>query len=338
MGTSLKGILSEYLKKVKKIEQPSFVEPMLATLTKEYFSSKDWIYETKFDGERCIAIKKRGKVSLMSRNHRSINDEYPELVEALLAQKADNFIIDGEIIALNKQRISDFELLQSRINLKALADIKAKVKTIPIYYCIFDLMYVDGYDIRSLPLSVRKQILKKLLTFNKMLTYTTHKIGNGITLFKQACKRHLEGLIVKKIDSTYLDKRSRLWLKFKCGIGQELVIGGYTEPQRSRTDFGALLVGYYKRGKLQFAGKVGTGFNQTTLTMLGKKLRALEVKSCPFVDYNGPETRTIHWVKPVLVAEFEFAQWTNKGRLRVPRYKGLRADKRAQDVVQEIAR
>jgi bifunctional non-homologous end joining protein LigD len=335
MNNLFKGFSANLMKRCKKTKQPTFVKPMLATLTKDYSVGSDWVYEHKFDGERCIAIKRHGEVSLLSRNRRKINNEYPELEKALLAQKADNFIIDGEIVALNKQGLSDFELLQSRINLKALADIKEKIKTVPIYYRIFDIMYAGGYDVRNLPLLARKKVLKKLLRFNKILTYTEHKTGNGLKLFKQACKRHWEGLIVKQIDSTYVSTRSRNWLKFKCALGQELVIGGYTEPQHSRKDFGALLVGYYKRGKLQFAGKVGTGFNYATLTMLGKKLRALEIKKCPFANY-AKSTKGVHWVQPKLVAEFEFAQWTNIGRLRVPRYKGLRTDKPAKEVTQEI--
>ncbi len=308
---------------------------MLATLTKDYFSSPDWIYEHKFDGERCSAVKKNGKVTLWSRNRKKINSIYPELEQALLKQKADNFIIDGEIIARGKKGISNFELLQSRINLKALEAIEAKVRTTPVVYCIFDLLYVDGHDVQQLPLLTRKKLLKKLLRFNKLLEYTEHMTGNGIAKFKYACKHGWEGLIVKKADSTYVHKRSQAWLKFKCSIGQELVIGGYTQPRNSRTDFGALLVGYYKRGKFHFAGKVGTGFTQETLKMLGKKLRALEVVKCPFSDYQ--ETlRGVHWVKPVLVADFEFAQWTNIGKLRVGRYKGLRDDKKASDVTQEL--
>ena len=277
-----KKLSPELIKKCRKRKQPIFVEPMLATLTKKYFSSDQWLYEHKFDGVRCIAIKKNGIVRLMSRNHRTMNNEYPELEKALKAQKADNFIIDGEIIARPKKGVSDFELLQSRINLQALEAIKAKIKIIPIYFCVFDIMYVDGYDVRALPLVARKKILKDLLSWNRIIVYTKHEVGDGVTLFKQACKRRWEGLIVKKADSTYVGKRSRLWLKFKCSIGQELVIGGYTKPQGSRTDFGALLVGYYKEGTLRYAGKVGTGFTRETLIMLGKKLRALEVKKCPF--------------------------------------------------------
>ncbi|MGB8467971.1 MAG: non-homologous end-joining DNA ligase [Candidatus Babeliales bacterium] len=321
--------------KAQKKAQPTSVKPMLATLTKEYFSRDTWIYEPKFDGERCIAIKKNGSVSLVSRNNKSINDEYPELAEALTAQKADNFIIDGEIIAVNNKGISDFQLLQSRINLHQLAEIEDHVRTEPVFYCIFDVLYTNGADVRVLPLIERKALLKSLLHYNHMLLYTQHIVGQGVHYLKKACKQGWEGLIAKKIDSRYVGKRSRAWLKFKCSIGQELVIGGYTEPQRSRTDFGALLVGYYKNGSLHFAGKVGTGFSQETLTMLGKKLRSLEIKTCPFDGYEE-SMRSIHWVKPVLVAEFEFAQWTKGNKLRVPRYKGLRTDKAAREVVQEL--
>jgi bifunctional non-homologous end joining protein LigD len=334
MKSTLKSIPADFLKKCKKERQPSFITPMLATLTTNYFSSSEWLYEHKFDGVRCIAVKKNGKVTLMSRNRNVINREYPELEKALLKQAADNFIIDGEIVALNKKGISDFELLQSRINLTALLAIKEKVREMPIYYHVFDCMYVDGYNICSLPLFVRKKVVKNLLRFNTIIKYSQHLAGNGLTLFKQACKNHWEGLIVKKADSSYVSKRSPNWLKFKCSTGQELVIGGYTQPQGSRTDFGALLVGYYQQGKLHFAGKVGSGYSHETLEMLGKKLRAVEIKKCPFSHYDGPMSN-VHWVTPKLVAEFEFAQWTAGGKLRVPRYKGLRDDKSAKKVIRE---
>lgn len=319
---------------VKKIRQPSFMPAMLATLTNDYFSSKEWLYEHKFDGERCIAFKKNGVVTLKSRNRKKMNDMYPELVTALTKQSADNFIIDGEIISVDKKGISDFELLQGRINLRA-ASAQSKGKNIPITYCIFDLMYIDGHDIRALPLYARKNILKKLLRYNKILLYTKHKIGDGIAFFKHACKLHWEGLIAKRIDSKYVGKRSRDWLKFKCIMKQELVIAGYTAPQGSRSYFGALLVGYYtKTGTFMYAGKVGTGYSEETLSLLGKKLKKLTITQCPFTHYEG-SSKNIHWVKPVLVAEFQFAQWTNAGRLRVGRYKGLRDDKKAKDVVRE---
>lgn len=323
----------DLLKEGKKIAQPDFVPPMLATLTEEYFSSDDWIYEHKFDGVRCLVFKKNGKVRIMSRNRRVMNSEYPEIAAAFEKQKADDFIVDGEIVATTKG-LSDFELLQSRINLKDLERIQAKIKQVPIALCIFDVMYADGYDLRHLPLLERKKILKKLLKYNKVLLFTEHKVGDGIRFFHKACKEHWEGLIAKKADSIYEGRRSRNWLKFKCVMEQELVIGGYTAPKGSRTDFGALLVGYFEKGKFKYAGKVGTGFSEETLRILGKKMRALEVKKCPFTNYEDT-TRGVHWIRPHLVAEFGFAEWTRDGKLRVGRYKGLRDDKAAKDVVKE---
>ncbi len=327
------GISTSLLKKIKKSKQPSFIQPMLAMLTKDYFSSNQWLYEHKFDGERCLAFKKNGIVKLMSRNDNVMNTSYPELATALKNQNADNFIIDGEIVSLDKAGLSDFELLQQRINLQK--NVNSQQKKVPITYCIFDVMYVSGYDVRQLPLTERKQILKKLLTYNKMLVYTEHTVGDGIRVFKQACKRKWEGVIAKCMASIYVGIRSRDWLKFKCIMKQELVIVGYTEPKGSRRYFGALLVGYYKDKKLCYAGKVGTGYSQETLALLGKKLQKLSLKKCPLSDYDE-STKGVHWVKPTLVAEFQFAQWTNRGRLRVGRYKGLRDDKDARDVVKEV--
>lgn len=331
------SLKKDELKKLKKIKQPQFINPMLATLTSEYFSSKDWIYEHKFDGERCIAVKKNGKVKLFSRNKNIKNKGYPELVQALEKQQADNFIIDGEIVATGKHGISDFQLLQSRINLKDLASIKEREKKIRISYYIFDIIYLDGYNLQYLPLLARKKILKKFLKYNKILKYTDHKSPDGIKYFKQACKLHWEGLIAKKANSIYVNKRSKNWLKFKCAAGQELVIGGFTKPKGSRTDFGALLIGYYDKNKnLIYAGKVGTGFSHEILKMLGKKLRDLKTNNNPFTNYDD-STNGVLWVKPKLVAEFKFAQWTNSGKLRVGRYQGLRDDKKATNVVRESA-
>lgn len=325
---------STLLRKRKKRALPSFIQPMLATLTNNYFSDNNWLYEHKFDGERCLAFKKNGIVHLMSRNKKNMNNAYPELVTAIENQSADNFVIDGEIVAVTKAGISDFELLQGRINLRNSADIAEKQKSVRIAYCIFDLMYVDGYEISELPLSTRKELLRELLDYNKLLIYTKHTMGDGINFFKKACKLHWEGLIAKRIDSTYVGTRSTNWLKFKCIMKQELIICGYTDPKKSRAYFGALLVGYYKNKKLIFAGKVGTGFSEAVLDMLGKKLQKIEIQKCPFSTYDD-SLQGIHWVKPILVAEFEFAQWTKANRLRVGRYKGLRDDKDAKNVVKE---
>lgn len=321
------------MSRAKKTPQPVFIKPMLATLTETYFSSEDWIYEEKFDGERCLAFKKNGKVRLMSRNRKSMNIQYPEIVHALEKQPADNFIIDGEVVALNAKGVSDFELLQGRMNIHRVG----KEKKLPIHYCIFDVVYTDGYDIRALPLLERKKILKNMLNYNKTLVYTTHQVGNGIPFFKQACKSGWEGLIAKHKGSPYVGVRSKNWLKFKCILQQELIICGYTQPKGSREYFGALLVGYYAHGKLVYAGKVGTGYTRETLEKLGKRLQKIEIKKCPFSVYTDT-TKDVHWVKPEIVAEFQFAQWTNAGKLRVGRYKGLRDDKAAKDVVQETVK
>ncbi len=335
MPNKLSDLPAALRKKCKKIAQPTFMPPMLATLTENYFSNESWMFEQKFDGERCFAYKKNGVVTLKSRNDKIMNDEYPELVAALTKQTADNFIIDGEITAFNSKGVSDFELLQGRINLHQGAEVARKEKKIRIIYCIFDILYCHGYDVRSLPLSARKQLLKGLLRYTPTLSYSSFIVDHGLTLFKKACSLGWEGVIAKKIDSPYVGARSPNWLKLKCIMQQELVIGGYTEPKKSRTYFGALLVGYYEKGKLQYAGKVGTGYTQDVLAMLGKKLQKLEIKKCPFSNYDE-SIKGVHWVKPVLVAEFQFAQWTKAKRLRVGRYKGLRDDKAARDVVQEV--
>ncbi len=327
------GVEAAALEYRKKKKQPDFIQPMLATLTKYYFSKETWIYEEKFDGVRCIVIKKNGKVQLISRNEHVMNSAYPEVVKAIEHQASDNFIIDGEIVALSKKGISSFELLQGSINLKELAKIKARLH-IPIELYLFDVMYAGGYDVQNMPLLARKKVLKKLLSFNKTLKYTEHIVGDGITYFKKICRMNGEGVIAKRADSLYINARSINWLKFKCIMQQELIIVGYTEPRGSREYFGALLVGYYKDEKLMYAGKVGTGYTQLSLEILGKQLQKLEIKKCPLANFDESSIG-IHWVKPKLVAEFQFAQWTSGGKLRVGRYKGLRTDKDAKDVVRE---
>lgn len=328
------GLPDEVVRKRKKMKMPDFMPPMLATLTNDYFSSPDWIYEHKFDGERCLSFKHNGKVRLISRTESEMSGEYPELARSLIAQRADDFVIDGEIVALEKG-ISDFGRLQSRMHIKNKALVAQREKEIPIFYRIFDILYVAGYDIRDFPLLARKQVLKKLFEYNDILTFTEFRTKEGLKFFKQACELHWEGLIAKKANSLYVGVRSHDWLKFKCTMGQEFVIAGYTDPKGSRTDFGALLLGYYEHGKLRYAGKSGTGYAQETLYMLGQKLRAREVKTNPFADYDQ-STLGVHWVKPELVADFKFANWTKAGKLRVPRYKGLRDDKPAKDVVKEV--
>lgn len=332
MKKTLESVKQHPGRHAKRIKIPQWIKPMLATLTKTYFSDPQWIYEEKFDGIRALAYKSNKKVTLYSRNKQIMNDAYPEIVEALAKQKEKSFIIDGEIVAL-KHKVSSFEKLQQRMKLSnAEEERETRVK---VYYYVFDLLYLDGHEATKLPLLDRKKLLQTMLTFNDTVRFTEHIENKGLPFFKQACKKGWEGIIAKQKDSPYIGKRSRDWLKFKCIAEQELVIGGYTDPAGSRIGFGALLLGYYKNGKLHYAGKVGTGFTEETLTNLSKKMKVLEQKKCPFTTDSSLPRKNIHWLKPTLVAQIAFAEWTSYNKLRQPRFLGLRFDKKAKDVVQE---
>lgn len=305
---------------------------MAAMLTKKYFSDQSWIYECKFDGERIIAYKNGADVTLLTRNKINVNDTYPELVAALKKQKIKSFIIDGEVVAF-KHGITSFEKLSERMRLKDPE--RVKESDVKVFYYLFDILYFDGYQITKLPLIKRKTILKNALTFTNPLRYTEHKAGHGIDYYHQACKIGWEGIMAKDASSSYVSKRSRDWLKFKCVQVQEFVIAGYTEPQGERDGFGALLLGYYDGKILKFAGKVGTGFDDALLQELGKQLQKIEQKKCPFGADDSLPKRKMVWVKPKLVAQIGFEEWTKYGKLRQPRFLGLREDKEAKDVVRE---
>jgi bifunctional non-homologous end joining protein LigD len=322
------NLLPEMRAKLIKKAIPEWIEPMLATLTEQRFSREGWIYEPKLDGERCITYKSGDRLNLMSRNQKTLNGGYPELVEVLEPQEHE-FIVDGEIVAFDGG-LTSFEKLQGRIGLH---DARATEKEIPIFYYLFDIMYLDGYDTRGLPLRYRKELLLKALIFKEPLRYTTHVDLQGIAFYAEACRKGEEGVMAKDFSSIYVSTRSRSWLKFKCVSGQEFVIGGYTEPKNSRIGFGALLVGYYEDKRLMYAGKVGTGFNNETLKEMSTELKKMEQEASPFTDQV--KERDAHWVKPVLVVEVGFGEWTRYNRLRVPRFRGLRRDKYADDVVRE---
>jgi DNA ligase D-like protein (predicted ligase) len=330
-----KYISSDAQKKLKKISQPVWIAPMLATLTKKYFSSPDWIYEHKLDGQRILVWRNGSLVKLLSRNKVNNNAAYPELVEAFLKQKSEHFIIDGEIVAF-KNGVSNFETLQKRFGIRNETEARILAKQIPIAIYIFDVLYANGYQVTALPLEERKKILKKLLQFKDPVRHLPFVRQKGEELFKQACKNKWEGVIAKRFSAPYhVGRRSTDWLKFKCVANQELVIAGYTDPSGSRTGFGALLLGFYKNGKLHYAGKVGTGFNEDTLQELTAKMKRIEQKKCPFVNPDEIPSRGVHWIKPVLVGEFGFEEWTRDNRLRHGRFQGLRYDKKAKDVVKE---
>jgi DNA ligase D-like protein (predicted ligase) len=314
--------------------QPAWLEPELATLTKARFSDPAWLYERKFDGERCLAYRSGDRLRLMTRNKHQVNSTYPELATALLAQDCADFIVDGEVVAFEDGRTS-FAKLQQRLGVRNPgADLRAAV---PVYFYLFDVLWADGRDVRELPLRERKQLLRGLLSFGKPIRYTPHRTRNGEAYYAYACASGWEGLVVKRADAQYRPGRSKDWLKFKCQAGQEFVIGGYTEPKGARTGFGALLLGYYDPdGKLAYAGKVGTGFDDATLASLARTLSGLERPMSPFDRGAMPRTG-VHWVEPRLIGQVAFSEWTTAGQLRHPRFEGLRRDKDPASVTREKA-
>jgi bifunctional non-homologous end joining protein LigD len=299
---------------------------MKAVLTDEAFDDPGWIFERKLDGVRCMAHRDGGgPVRLLSRTDRDMTAQFPELAEALDAQPVGDFVVDGEIVAF-ADGVTSFSKLQRRAR-----------ERVSVFLYVFDILRHEGRDVRDLPLRERKRLLRDALEFGGPVRYSPHRNEHGRQLFREACRRGLEGLIAKRANSPYRSgARSRDWLKLKCHLEQEFVIGGFTAPQGSRTDFGALLVGYYEGDKPRYAGRVGTGFDRETLATLGLRLRELERDDPPFADVH-PIPRGTHWVEPELVAQIGFAEWTRDGRLRHPRYLGLRDDKPAREVVRERA-
>jgi bifunctional non-homologous end joining protein LigD len=297
---------------------------MKAVLTDERFSDPNWIFERKLDGIRCIAVRDGGDVKLWSRNDLSLNGRYPEIAAALENEPVKRFAIDGEVVAFDGSQTSFAKLAR-----------RGREK-VPVYLYVFDLLWLDGHNVRPLPLRDRKRLLRDALNWDDPIRFTTHRNRDGETFFTEACRKGWEGLIAKRADSPYASKaRSRDWLKFKCEHGQELVIGGFTAPKGSREELGALLLGYYADGgDFRYAGKVGTGFDGATLKELARRLRPLRRKTSPFTEEI--KERDVTWVKPELVCEVGFTEWTRDGRLRHPRFLGLREDKAAKDVVREV--
>ena len=302
---------------------PTTSGAMKAVLTDERFSDPNWIYERKLDGIRCISIRDGNRVTLLSRNDLKQNDRYPELAEALANERCDQFVIDGEVVAFEGSETSFAKLA------------RRGQEYVPVFYYVFDILWLEGHDVRKLPLRTRKRLLRDALQFHGNVRWTQHRNRDGEAFFKEACRKGWEGLIAKRADSPYVATRSRDWLKFKCEHGQELVVGGYTEPRGSRVEFGALLLGYYRDGELQYAGKVGTGFDTETLHALAAQLQKLKRQDSPFENPAEIKERNVTWVEPKLVAQIGFTEWTRDHRLRHPRYLGLRDDKDASEVVRE---
>lgn len=300
---------------------------MLCTLIQEPFDRKDWIFEVKWDGYRAIAEIDQEKAILYSRNEHSLSETFPQIIEALELLKVESAVLDGEIVALTDLGRQSFQLMQ---NYKQ--DKKGNV-----IFCVFDLLYLNGQDLRNLPLIERKKHLKDLFSKikkNSPLKYTPFIWEKGISFFKEAERRGLEGIVEKDATSPYRMRRSLEWVKFKTYKRQEVLIGGYTLPEGERKYFGALLLGIYERGIFKYIGKVGTGFSQDTLSFLGKKLKALEQKECPYTPKIQNKS-SIRWVKPLLICEVTFTEWTLDHKLRHPVFKGLRTDKAPKEIKKE---
>jgi DNA ligase D-like protein (predicted ligase) len=316
--------------KLEKQSHPDWTAPMLARLTHDHFSDPDWIFERKLDGERALAFRDGARTRLLSRNRKELGDTYPEVVEALASQAADDFVVDGEVVAF-EGNVTSFSRLQGRMQTRDQE--AARNSGVAVYYYVFDLVHLAGRGLEQLPLRSRKALLKKNLNFSNRLRFSAHRNERGKALLKDACRRGWEGLIAKRADSSYQHGRSSDWLKFKCSAGQELVIGGYTSPKGTREGFGALLLGYYEDGSLRYAGRVGTGFDDELLRRLKKKMDRIRRKTSPFDEEI--KAGDVTWVAPKLVAEIGFTEWTGSGKLRHPRFLGLRRDKSAREVVRE---
>ena len=307
--------------------RPTFISPMLATLVKppeHYRTSRpgDWQYERKLDGLRCVAVRNGDRVDLFSRNELSFNARFPEVAAALAALPVTRLVVDGELVVFDGDQTS-FSLLQSSPHPAHLT------------YGLFDMLHVDGHDTTRLALTERQALLAAAIgDGHAPLSLVKPLEGGPAELLDRACAAGWEGLVAKRVTSTYHSGRSPDWIKLKCTASQELVIGGWTDPNRSRVGLGALLVGYYDDDhRLRYAGKVGTGFTNELLRSLHADLLAREVSDSPFAD--TVRQKGAHWVRPEMVAEVAFTEWTGDGRLRHPSFQGLRPDKDAGDVRRE---
>jgi bifunctional non-homologous end joining protein LigD len=296
-----------------------FIPPQLAQLSDKPPTGEDWVHEVKFDGYRTQAHILSGKVRLLTRSGLNWSERYQALATALKKVKSDSAILDGEIVYLDETGRSHFQKLQNAM--------KAGRADKLVYY-VFDLLRLDGKDLTSMPLIARKDRLERVIKSLKQprVRYSDHFRGVGPELFKECCAQGLEGIVSKRVDTPYVSGRHPDWLKIKCLKRQEFVIGGYTDPQGSRSGLGSLLLGVFEEGKLRYVGRCGTGFSIKMLGELFAKLRKLGVKKSPF-DVKSPHGKGVHWVRPALVCEAAFSQWTDEGILRAPAFYGLRSDK-----------
>lgn len=315
----------------RRARLPASVSPQLATLVAEAPEGDAWLHESKYDGYRIVCRIQGGRATLTSRNGNDWTARFPAVAQAAAKLPVDTAWLDGEVAVVGADGLTSFGALQN-----------AGSGGGTLVYFVFDLLHRDGWDLTAAPLEERKRALRAVVGGKNggrtgTLRYSPHVIGDGAAVFRAACRAHLEGIIAKRRDAPYVGGRSRTWLKVKCVHGQELVVGGFTDPEGSRVGIGALLLGVHDaNGRLRYAGKVGTGFPHATALDLRRRLEALAADANPFVE-RPPGAARAHWVRPTLVVEVGFTEWTADGRLRHPTFRGLREDKPAKAIVRETA-
>jgi bifunctional non-homologous end joining protein LigD len=334
-SVSTANALVKDLKGATKRPMPTTIQPMLASIAEEPFDNPNWLFEIKWDGYRVVSFIENGTVRMVSRNQNDLGPRYPELRELPKLVKAKSAILDGEVVVLDEQGRPSFSLMQQRTGIRAQGRQSASRPDLPIIYYVFDLIYLDGYDLRRVALDDRKRVLRQILPSGEMVRYSDHQAGQGVALFQAAKQKGLEGILAKKCNSCYEERRSREWLKIKITQTVDCVIGGYTDPEGARQYFGSLALGLYNDKKhLIHVGNAGTGFNQAMLKQIWGVLKEIETKKSPF---TGPvDAKNVHWVKPERVAEVKFSEWTHETsegglKLRAPVFLGLREDKNPED-------
>ena len=338
---SASGLDLASIKGAKKSAIPRTIHPMLATLIEKPFDDPEWLFEIKWDGYRSVAFIERGTVRLVSRNQNDMTTQFSELKDLFKHIQAEQAIVDGEIVALDDAGRPSFSLMQQRTGMSHNGRRSSPRPGVPIVYYAFDLLYLDGYDLRQVDLEQRKNLLQNVVVDDELVRYSDHYVEQGTALYKAAREKGLEGIIAKRRRSCYIEKRTRDWLKIKITQQQECVIGGYTDPRGSREHFGSLVLGLYdKKGHLVHVGQAGSGFTHATHRDMWEELEKRETDKNPF--YGKVEAlRRVHWVKPELVAEVKFSEWTHETeggglKMRAPVYLGTRQDKKPRECVFEL--
>ena len=314
---------------------PADLAPMLPVLVDALPAGPGWLFELKWDGVRVLALRVGGRVELWSRRGRRVTRQYPEIAAAVAALPGGDVALDGEIVALDDAGRPSFERLQGRMHLER--DVARVAAAVPATAYFYDCLIHAGRDVRRLPLVERKALLRALISAPGAIRYADH-VDDGAGFLAAVRAAGLEGVIAKRADGPYRAGRHAEWRKIKCHLRQEFVIGGWTDPKGTRAHLGALHVGFYERGELVYAGRAGSGLGDAHLDELFARLRALATQQCPFTEGPAPSGREHHWVRPDLVCEVRFTEWTSDGVLRHPVYVGLHVDRDATDVGRETPR